>query len=97
MNSGKCCRTSYCGIMSKMQYYVKKISGTNSYWYQTKEQLRAALNQLASPTIFWKLSCAEFYWPEFHTLFGEIKLDHDCRENVTNYPHILDFFFFIKG
>ena len=48
MNSGKCCRTSYSEIISKMQYYVKKISGTNSYWYQTKEQLRAALNQFAS-------------------------------------------------
>ena len=92
MNSGKCCRTSYCGIMSKIQYYVKKISGTNSYWYQTKEQLRAALNQFASPTIFWTLSCAEFYWPEFYALFGEIKSDHDCRQNVSNYPHILDFF-----
>ena len=42
---------SYSEMISKMQYYVKQIIGTNSYWYQTKEQLKAALNQLASPTI----------------------------------------------
>ena len=53
----------YSEIMRKMQYYSKQISGTNSYWYQTKEQLKAALNQFASPTIFWTLSCAESHWP----------------------------------
>ena len=83
---------SYSVMMSKMQYYAKQISGTNSYWYQTKEQLKAALNQLASPTIFWTLACAESHWPEFHALFGEIKSDHDYRQNVINYPHILDWF-----
>ena len=53
----------YSEIMRKMQYYSKQISGTNSYWYQTKEQLKAALNQFASPAIFWTLSCAESHWP----------------------------------
>ena len=65
----------------------------NSYWYQIKEQLKEALNQLASRTKFWTLSCAELHWPEFHALFGEIKLDHDYRQNVINYPHNLDWVF----
>ena len=43
---------SYSEMMSKMQYYAKQIIGTNSYWYQTMEQLKATLNQLAPPTIF---------------------------------------------
>ena len=43
---------SYSEMMSKMQYYAKQISGTNSYWYQTMEQLKTTLNQLAPPTIF---------------------------------------------
>ena len=78
------------------KYYAKQIIGTNSYWYQTKEQLKAALNQLASPTIFWTLSCAEFQWPEFHALLGETKSDHSYRQNVINYAHILNWFF-MKG
>ena len=83
----------YSEIMSKIKYYAKQIIGTNSYWYQTKEQLKAALNQLASPTIFWTLSCAEFHWPEFHALFGETKSGHNYRQNVITYAHILDWFF----
>ena len=80
-------------MMSKMQYYAKQISGTNSYWYQINEQLKEALNQLASPTISWALSCAELHWPEFHALFEEIKSDHDYRQNIIYYPHSLDCFF----
>ena len=84
---------SYSEMISKMQYYAKQIIGTNSYWYQTKEQLKAALNQLASPTIFWTLSCAEFQWPEFHALLRETKSGHNYRQNVINYAHILNWFF----
>ena len=37
---------SYSEMMSKMLYYAKRITGTNSYWYQTKAQLKTALNKL---------------------------------------------------
>ena len=61
-------------IMNKLMYYAKNISGTNSYWYQVKEQLKATLQQVGSPTIFWTLSCAEFHWPEFHAMFSDNKM-----------------------
>ena len=60
---------SYSSLMKKIQYYAKNISGSNSYWYQVKEQLKATLQQFGTPTIFWTLSCAELHWPEFHALF----------------------------
>ena len=60
---------NYTQLMNKLVYYAKNITGTNSYWYQVKEQLKATLHHVGSPTIFWTLSCAEFHWPEFHELF----------------------------
>ena len=60
---------SYGNIMNKIQYYAKNVSGTNSYWFQVKQQLKCTLQQLGSPTIFFTLSCAEFHWPEFHSIF----------------------------
>ena len=56
---------SYSLLISKIQYYAKNISGTNSYLYQVKEQLKATLT---IPIIFWALSCDEFHWPEVHAL-----------------------------
>ena len=43
----------YGQVMNKLMYYSKNVTGTNSYWYQAKEQLKATLNQIGSPTIFW--------------------------------------------
>ena len=85
---------SYTSLIKNIQYYAKNISGTNSYWYQLKEQLKATLQQIGTPTIFWTLSCAELHWPEFHALFGDVK--NDCntyKKNVINEPHIFDWFF----
>ena len=86
---------SYSNVMNKIQYYATNISGTNSYWYQIKQQLKSMLEQVGSPTIFFTLSCAEFHWPEFHDLFGDVKIstNDSHRRNVVDYPHILDWFF----
>lgn len=85
---------SYTSLIKNIQYYAKNISGTNSYWYQLKEQLKATLQQIGTPTIFWTLSCAELHWPEFHALFGDVKNDYNTyKKNVINEPHIFDWFF----
>ena len=80
--------------MSKLVHYAKNISATNAYWNQVKQELRAIINQVGSPTIFWTLSCADFHWPEFHQLFSTDNLSNEqIRQNVINNPHILDWFF----
>lgn len=81
--------------MSKLMHYAKNVSGTNAYWNRAKDDLKAIITQVGAPTIFWTLSCAEFHWPEFHNLFsdnGETS-DSERRANVTNNPHLLDWFF----
>ena len=88
---------SYTQVMNKIIHYAKQITGTNAYRCQVKEQLKATLTQVGSPTIFWTLSCAEFHWPEFHTLFQESDMlaiaSTDIRNNILNYPHILGWLF----
>ena len=78
---------------NKMQYYVKQISGTNSYWYQVKEQLKAALYHEGLPTSFWNLIYAECHWPQFHEMFKLPILETECCENVLDYLHTIDRFF----
>ena len=81
---------SYSKVMSKLMHYAKNVTGTNAYWNQTKEQLKATITQLGAPTIFWTLSCADFHWPEFHTLFSTDTDSAQLRSNVINNPHIID-------
>ena len=52
------------------------------------------ITQVGAPTIFWTLSCADFHWPEFHSLFSENSTDsEELRANVINNPHIIDWLF----
>ena len=86
---------SYNSLMSKLMHYGKNVSGTNAYWSQARDDLKAIIHQKGPPTIFWTLSCADFHWPEFHHLLGG---DGDIgnterRENVINNPHLLDWLF----
>ena len=81
-------------IMTKLMHYAKNVTNTNAYWNQVKQQLRATINQVGSPTIFWTLSCADFHWPEFHSLFsGNNPTNDELRQNVIANPHILTWLF----
>lgn len=86
---------SYESLISKLMHYAKNVSGTNAYWNQAKDDLKAIITQVGASTIFWTLSCAEFHWPEFHDLFNNTAelSDSQRRENVVNNPHLLDWFF----
>ena len=86
---------SYESLISKLMHYAKNVCGTNAYWNRAKDDLKAIITQVGAPTIFWTLSCAEFHWPEFHDLFNNANnlSDAQCRENVINNPHLLDWFF----
>ena len=53
-------------LMNKLMYYAKNVTGTNSYWNQQRNNLKATISQMGPPTIFWTLSCAEFHWPQLH-------------------------------
>jgi len=91
---------SYKVIMYKLSRYVKNISGTNSYWYEVKENLKAIILQIGTPTIFWTLSCAEFHWPEFHNMFreqGDRRSEPESfRQNIIENPHLIGSIGFMK-
>ena len=81
-------------IMSKLMHYAKNVTDTNAYWNQVKQELKTTITQVGPPTIFWTLSCAEFHWPDFHSLFSSSDCSSDeLRQKVLNNPHILDWFF----
>ena len=81
-------------IMTKLMHYTKNVTGTNAYWNQVKQQLRTTINQVGSPTIFWTLFCADFYWPEFHSFFsGNNPTSDELRQNVIANQHILTWLF----
>ncbi len=84
---------SYSTIMSKLMHYAKNVTGTNAYWNHVKEDLKATITQVGAPTIFWTLSCADFHWPEFHSMLSDESENNNFRDNVLNNPHILDWFF----
>ena len=64
-----------------------------------QKQLKTTLTQDGPPTIYWAMSCAEFHWPEFHSLLteSEIFYSENRRQNIINTPHIIELFFCRTG
>jgi len=83
---------SHTSVIKRLMRYAKNVTGTNAYWSNAKEQLKAIISQAGPPTIFWTLSCAEFHWPEYHALFSDEK-DLDSNTLRKNNPHLIDWFF----
>ena len=86
-------------FMSKVSRYVANIAGTNAYWHKVKEDLKAIVTSVGTPTFFFTFSSADMHWPELHTLFynnSDTNLttsSEERRQNVINNPHIVDWFF----
>ena len=38
--------------MSKIMHYSKNVTGTNAYWNQARDDLKAIIHQKGPPTIF---------------------------------------------
>lgn len=87
--------STYSSLMTKLMRYAKNVCGTNSYWHEAKNQLKATINQVGAPTVFWTLSCAELHWPEFHSMISSDENEDfvTLRNNVICNPHLLDWFF----
>lgn len=86
---------NYTQVMSKILHYAKNVTGTNAYWNENKENLRALMMQKGIGTIFWTLSFAEYHLPEIHTLFDTANDSsmQNYRQNVFNNPHIMVYMF----
>ena len=86
-------------FISKVSRYVANIGGTNAYWHRVKEDLKAIITNVGTPTLFFTFSSADMHWPELHALFEENNnvntnlTSEERRQNVISNPHIVDCFF----
>ncbi len=87
-------------LMNRLQRYAAKIQGSNQYWYQRYQELRALLEQKGSPTFFWTVSAADTYWPELHSLMPLPPVGHQGHHMrvhaLINNPHLADWYFTSK-
>ena len=73
-----------------------QYSGTDAYWYKVREDLKAIINHVGAPTLFFNFSLADMHWPELHDLFqmtAHNTSSEERRQSVINNPHIVDWFF----
>ena len=78
-------------LMKNIQFCMKNIAGTVSYWYQVNEQLKSTLQQQYGAL---NLPCVELNLQEFHALFSNVNTDYlEFKSNVKQDSHILDWFF----
>ncbi|XP_020896155.1 uncharacterized protein LOC110235051 [Exaiptasia diaphana] len=84
-------------FMPKVSRYVANIAGTNAYWHKVKEDLKAIVTNVGTPTFFFTFSSADMHWPELHSLFYDGNVSElssqDRRQNVIDNPHLVDWFF----
>jgi hypothetical protein len=83
-------------FMSKLWRYASNITGSSSYWYKIREDLKAIIACKGAPTIFFTFSSADMHWPELHSLLDpnfENLTGDGWRKNVINNPHLVDWFF----
>lgn len=87
-------------LMNRIQRYAAEVQGTNEYWFQRLQELRALFDQKGPPTFFWTLSAADNYWPELHALMPHPEgcpVSHSMRvAAIINNPQIADWFFTSK-
>ena len=57
-------------FISKISRYVANIAGSNAYWYKVREDLKAIVTTVGTPTFFFTFSSADMHWPELHRLLG---------------------------
>jgi hypothetical protein len=81
-------------FFSKISRYVANIAGSKAYWYKVREDLKAIITTVGTPTIFFTFSSADMHWPELHDILSSNKENsQDRRQAVINNPHIVDWFF----
>ena len=81
-------------FISEISQYVANIAGSNAYWYKVREELKAIVATVGTPTFFFTFSSAGMHWPDLHEVLGNDNATSEERQKVViNNPHIVDWFF----
>lgn len=79
-------------LTAKIYRYIATVAGTNAYWYKVKEDLKAIVTTVGTPTIFFTF--ADMPWPDLHALLGtDNGTSGQRRQAVIDNPHIVDWYF----
>lgn len=71
------------------------VQGSDVYWYKVREDLKAIVTTVGTPTLFFTFSLADMHWPELHALLGnENGTNEERRQAVINNLQIFGLFFF---
>ena len=87
--------SNFSPLMSKIFYYTKELTGSNSYWNRLRQELRATIEQNGAPTVFFTLSMAEFHWPDLKKVFSlpDDASSEEVKNCICENPHIVDAYF----
>ena len=80
-------------LMARLRRYQAQISGSPAKWHRKGQQLRALFEEKGPGTIFFTLSCADYWWPELDQILGfkpTEKITHQMRvKAVIEKPHLI--------
>lgn len=76
-------------FISKISRYAANFAGSNAYWCKVREDLKAIVTTVGTPTSFFTFSSADMHWPELHALFGNQNMtSQERRQAVINNPQL---------
>ena len=80
-------------LINKLLYYTRIVL-LGPIGIKRKTNLKRSFYIRGVPTIFFTLSCAEFHWPEFHSLFSDT--NSKVHKNSLNNPYIVYWLFTVR-
>ena len=93
-------------IISSLYYWCSKIRGSNSFWFQRRNELEAMINQIGLPTGFLTLSAADLWWPDLARLMGanfvqeerltETEIAQQRQKLINENPNIVEDYFIYR-
>lgn len=94
-------------IVKSLYYWSSKIRGSNSYWYQRRNELEAMINQIGLPTGFLTFSAADLWWTDLARLLGynferqetlnESQIAQQRQKLINENPKIVEDYFTFRA
>ncbi|KAK3912381.1 ATP-dependent DNA helicase [Frankliniella fusca] len=87
-------------IVNQIMHFGSRLRSTKSYWNSRCSELLDMVNQIGTPTIFFTLSSADYYWPDLYRLLGHKVSDLSLQQRaqlLSENPLVADSFFYLRS
>ncbi|KAE8739288.1 hypothetical protein FOCC_FOCC015211 [Frankliniella occidentalis] len=87
-------------VVNQIMHFGSRLRTSKSYWNSRCSELLDMVNQIGTPTIFFTLSSADYYWPDLYRLLGHSVNDLSLRERgqlLAQNPLVVDSFFYMRS